>query len=307
MAASCPGQRPALGGLSCGGRRGSAAHTLEAARANGLPGSVPRGELPPARRGTSRAALPSLPRVPRERRVPRAARLRRVRREDTGLVASCPASGRRWADYRAGGAAQTLEAARVSCVRDFLAPFPGVQLPPALPGRSRAACSWSSRPRKPVLPAGCAPEGSGRGRGSAAASRPLSRRSDWRTRRSVPGEYPGRGSSSGLFDDARPARRGVEVVCDRRLASRLPVFGRVRRASARTIGVYDRYRFVVTSRRIVYDGCIVRVVLLVHVRYVALLVNVGSVSMMISPVHLARVEMRSVPCSVCRDRLWLRE
>ena len=40
LAASCPGQRPALGGLIV---RGGAAHTLEAARAYGLPGSVPPG------------------------------------------------------------------------------------------------------------------------------------------------------------------------------------------------------------------------------------------------------------------------
>ena len=164
-----------------------------------------------------------------------------------------------------------------------------------------------------LSPPGVHPRESGRGRGSAAVvagpwfrrpSRSLSRRSDWRTRRSVLGEYPWPRIAQRAFDNARPARRGGRGRI--RPSSRFAASD-LRSCTARQcadIGVYDRYRFVVTSRRIVYDGCIVRVVLLVHVRYVALLVNVGgvpSVSMMISPVHLARVEMRTVPCSVCRD------
>lgn len=232
--------------------------------------------------------------------------------ENIALAASCPG--------QAAGAGRTIVRggrrpyARGSPVRKvFLAPFPGVKLPPALRGRSRAACSWSSRPRDPALPAGCAPEGSGRGRGSAAVVdgpwfrrpfRPLSRRSDWRTRRSVLGEYPWPRIAQRAFVDVRPARRGGRGrirPSSRFEASDLRLCTARQRAD---VGVYDRYRLVVTSRRIVYNGCIVRIVLLVHVRYVALLVNVGgvpSVSMMISPVHLARVEMRTVPCSVCRD------
>ena len=106
------GQRPALGGPSRGGG-GRPIRSRQPVRKVFL-GSVPRGELsyPPPRRGTSRVAPPGLPRVPRERRVPRAARLRRVRREDTAQVASSPASGLGWADYRAGSAAHTLKAVR---------------------------------------------------------------------------------------------------------------------------------------------------------------------------------------------------
>ena len=108
----------------------------------------------PGAPGYVESRSPGLPRVPRERRVPRAARLRRVRRENTAQVASCPASGLGWADYRAGE--RRPYAPRAHGLPGSVSP--GVKLPPALRGRSRAACSWSSRPGIPALPAGCAPE-----------------------------------------------------------------------------------------------------------------------------------------------------
>ena len=191
-----------------------------------------------------------------------------------------------------GSAVHTLKAPRAHGLPDSVSP--GVKLPPALRSGSRAACSWSSRPGIPALPAGCAPED----RAGDGAVLPLSPGPGF----AGLGEYPWPRIAQRAFDDARPVRRGGRGRI--RPSSRFEAPG-LRSCTARQradIGVYDRYRFVVTSRRIVYDGRIVRVVLLVHVRYVALLVNVGgvpSVSMMI--LALARVEMRTVPCSACRD------
>ena len=164
-AASRPGQRPGLGGPSCGGEGAQYARGSPCVRSSWL--RFPGGRATAAPPGCVESRSPGLPRVPRERRVPRAARLRRVRRENTAQVASCPASGLGWADYRAGERRPYAQGApRAHGLPGSVSP--GVKLPPALRGRSRAACSWTSRPGIPALPAGCAPEGSRPGRGSAA-------------------------------------------------------------------------------------------------------------------------------------------
>ena len=110
LAASRPGQRPALGGPSCGGEgtryaRGSPCVRSSLAPFPGAPGYV-------------ESRSPGLPRVPRERRVPRAARFAYVEKTPRRWPRARPAA---WAGrtIARGSAVHTRPVRTV-----FLAPFP---------------------------------------------------------------------------------------------------------------------------------------------------------------------------------------